>query len=624
VPLLASKLPKKEVMKSSELGKDVIRKELPLIPKSPGIYRMIDHKDVILYIGKAKSLPNRLKSYVAENNHIIRTARMLSQTFKLEITTTANESEALLLEANLIKKHKPKFNILLKDDKSFPFVLISNKDQWPQVTKHRGKKNKEGFYFGPFASAGTANWTIKMLQKIFLLRVCDDSTFKNRKRPCMLYQIKRCSGPCVNYINKKDYEKSVEHAIQFVSGKSRDIQKNLSKQMEEASEKLDFERASIFRDRIKSLNIIQSSQRINEANLVDADVIAAYKESGESCIQVFFYRSKQNWGNQAYFPKHDPDQDITEIMSSFLMQFYENKNVPKLIIINSDIKDKKLIEETLSKKENNTISINVAKKGTKAKVIAMAEKNAKESLNRKIYETNNNKNLFEGVSKKFDLKNNISLVEVYDNSHISGTNSVGAMITFGNEGFIKKRYRKFDIKTKGAEQDDFAMLKEVLTRRFKRALLEKGNYLTLPDLILIDGGKGQYSSAKEVLDTFGLHDVPMIAIAKGKLRNSGDETFFYKGKSFKFEKNDPTLFFMQRLRDEAHRFAINSHRAKRAKGITKSLLDQIDGVGSIRKRALLNHFGSARAVESASFDEIKTVEGVEEKVAKKIYNFFHE
>ena len=624
MPLLVSKLPKKEVMKSSELGKDVIRKELPLIPKSPGVYRMLDHKDVILYVGKAKNLPNRLKSYVAEKNHIIRTARMLSQTFKLEITTTANESEALLLEANLIKKHKPKFNILLKDDKSFPFVFISNKDQWAQVTKHRGKKDKEGFYFGPFASAGTANWTIKMLQKIFQIRVCDDSTFKNRKRPCILYQIKRCSGPCVDYIDKEDYKKSVDQAIQFVSGKSRDIQKNLSKQMEEASEKLDFERASIFRDRIKSLNIIQSSQRINEANLVDADVIAAYKESGKTCIQVFFYRSKQNWGNQAYFPKHDPDQDVSEIMSSFLMQFYENKNVPKLIIINTEIEDKKLIEETLSKKENNTISINVAKKGTKAKVIAMAEKNAKESLNRKIYETNNNKNLFEGVAKKFDLKNSLNLVEVYDNSHISGTNSVRAMITFGNEGFVKKRYRKFDIKTKGAEQDDFAMLKEVLTRRFKRAMLEKGNYLTLPDLILIDGGKGQYSSAKEVLDEFGLHDLPMIAIAKGKLRNSGDETFFYKGKSFKFDKNDPTLFFMQRLRDEAHRFAITSHRAKRAKGITKSLLDQIDGIGSIRKRALLNHFGSARAVESASFDEIKLVEGVEEKVAKKIYNFFHE
>jgi len=611
-------------MKSSDLGKEVIRKELSLIPKSPGVYRMLNHKGDILYVGKAKNLPNRLKSYVSEKNHIIRTERMLSQTFKIEITTTANESEALLLEANLIKKFKPKFNILLKDDKSFPFIFIGNKDQWPQVTKHRGKKDKDGFYFGPFASAGSANWTIKMLQKIFLLRVCDEATFKNRKRPCILYQIKRCSAPCVGYVEKKDYKNSVDDAIKFVSGKSRDVQKNLSKQMEEASEKLDFEKASIFRDRIKSLNIIQSSQRINEANLVEADVIAAYKESGKTCIQVFFYRSKQNWGNQAYFPKHDPDQSISEIMSSFLMQFYENKNVPKLIILNLDIKDKKLIEQTLSTKENKNISITIAKKGAKAKVIALAEKNAKESLNRKLYETNNNKNLFEGIVKKFNLKNNISLVEVYDNSHIQGTNSVGAMVTFGDEGFIKKRYRKFDIKTQGAEQDDFAMIKEVLNRRFKRAILEKGNYLTLPDLILIDGGKGQYSTAKEVLNEFGLYDLPMIAIAKGKLRNSGNETFFYNGKTFKFEKNDPTLFFMQRLRDEAHRFAINSHRAKRQKGIRRSLLDQIDGIGSIRKKALLNHFGSARAVESASFDEIKSVEGVEEKVAKKVYNFFHE
>ena len=611
-------------MKSSDLGKEVIRKELSLIPKSPGIYRMLNHKGDILYVGKAKSLPNRLKSYVSEKNHIIRTERMLSQTFKIEITTTANESEALLLEANLIKKFKPKFNILLKDDKSFPFIFIGNKDQWPQVTKHRGKKDKDGFYFGPFASAGSANWTIKMLQKIFLLRVCDDTTFKNRKRPCILYQIKRCSGPCVGYVEKNDYKNSVDDAIKFISGKSREIQKNLSKQMEEASEKLDFEKASIFRDRIKSLNIIQSSQRINEANLVEADVIAAYKESGKTCIQVFFYRSKQNWGNQSYFPKHDPDQNISEIMSSFLMQFYENKNVPKLIILNLDIKDKKLIEQTLSAKDKKNISIKIAKKGTKAKVVSLAEKNAKESLNRKLYETNNNKSLFEGVSKKFNLKNNISLVEVYDNSHIQGTNSVGAMVTFGDEGFIKKRYRKFDIKTRNAEQDDYAMLREVLTRRFKRAILEKENYLTFPDLVLIDGGKGQYSAVREVLNELGLYDIPMIAIAKSKLRNSGNETFFYNGKTFKFEKNDPTLFFLQRLRDEAHRFAINTHRAKRQKGIRRSLLDQINGIGSMRKRALLNHFGSAKAVESASFEEIKSVEGVEEKVAKKIYNFFHE
>ena len=611
-------------MKSSELGKQVIKKELALIPKSPGVYRMINHKGDVHYIGKAKNLPNRLKSYVLEKNHIIRTERMLAQTHKIEITTTSNESEALLLEANLIKKFRPKFNILLKDDKSFPFIYIGNKDQWPQVTKHRGKKDKDGFYFGPFASASSANWTIKMLQKIFQIRVCDEGTFKNRQRPCILYQIKRCSGPCVGYVDEVEYKNSVEDAIKFISGKSREIQKNLSKQMEEASEKLDFEKASMLRDRIKSLNIIQSSQKINEANLVDADVIAAYKESGKTCVQVFFYRSKQNWGNQSYFPKHDPDQNISEIMSSFIMQFYENKNVPKLVILNHDIKDKKLIEKTLSSKEDKNISIKVAKKGSKANVVSLAEKNAKEALNRKLYETNNNKNLFEGINQKFNIKNNISLIEVYDNSHIQGTDSVGAMITFGEEGFIKKRYRKFDIKTKGAEKDDYAMLKEVLSRRFKRALLEKGNYLSLPDLLLIDGGKGQYSAAKFVLSEFGLHDLPMIAIAKGKFRNSGNETFFHNGKAFKFEKNDPTLFFLQRLRDESHRFAISAHRAKRKKSISRSLLDQIKGIGSIRKRALLNHFGSAREVESASFEEIKLVEGVEEKVAKKIYNFFHE
>ena len=611
-------------MLSSETGKEVIKKELPLMPKLPGVYRMINSKNEILYVGKAKNLTNRLKSYVSEKNHIIRTERMLSQTKKLEITTTSNESEALLLEANLIKKYKPKYNILLRDDKSFPFIFIGNKEKWPQIKRHRGKKNKEGFYFGPFASAGSANWTIKMIQKIFHLRVCDDTVFKNRERPCILYQIKRCSGPCVGYIKNDEYKQTVEDAIEFVSGKSRKIQKNLSQQMEKASEELDFERATILRDRIKSLNIIQSSQRINEANLIEADVIAGYKESGKTCIQVFFYRSKQNWGNQAFFPKHDPDESLKEILNSFISQFYENKSVPKTIIINEEIKEKTLIEKTLSKKESKEINISVAKKGSKLKVINQAIKNAKDSLNRKLYESQNNRDLFDKVAKKFDLETNVSLVEVYDNSHIQGTNSVGALITFGEEGFIKKRYRKFNIKIKQNEQDDYGMMKEVLNRRFKKAIQEKDNYLSFPDLVLIDGGKGQYSTARETLNELGLHDIPIIAIAKGKFRNSGDETFFHNGKSFKFQKNDPTLFFLQRIRDEAHRFAISAHRAKRKKGISKSLLDQIEGIGSIRKRALLNHFGSARAVESASLDEIKTVEGVEEKVAKKIYNFFHE
>ena len=611
-------------MTNSDTGKDIIKKEIPLIAKLPGVYKMLNEKNEVLYVGKAKNLPNRLKSYVSEKNHIIRTERMLSQTRKLEVTTTSNESEALLLEANLIKKYKPRFNILLRDDKSFPFIFISNKEKWPQIKKHRGKKDKEGFFFGPFASAGSANWTIKMIQKIFQLRICDDTVFKNRERPCILYQIKRCSGPCVNFIHENDYKKSVDDAIDFVSGKSRKIQKSLSAQMETASDELDFEKAAILRDRIKSLNIIQSSQRINEANLVEADVIAGYKESGKTCIQVFFYRSKQNWGNQAFFPKHDPDENLSNIINSFVTQFYENKSVPINIILSEDIKEKLLIEKTLSKKENKQISISVAKKGSKLKVINQALKNAKDSLNRKIYESQNNKDLFENISQKFDLESNINLVEVYDNSHIQGTDSIGALITFGEEGFIKKRYRKFNIKIKNNEQDDYGMMREVINRRFKRAIQEKDNYLTMPDLILIDGGKGQYSVVRETMNELGLHEIPVIAIAKGKLRNSGNETFFHNGKKFKFEKNDPTLFFLQRIRDEAHRFAISAHRAKRKKGLKKSLLDQISGIGSIRKRALLNHFGSARAVESASLDEIKSVEGVEEKVAKKIYNFFHE
>ena len=611
-------------MISSNLGKEVIKKELPLIPKLPGVYRMLNSKNEILYIGKAKNLPNRLKSYVTEKNHIIRTERMLSQTKRLEITSTSNESEALLLEANLIKKYKPKFNILLRDDKSFPFIFIGNEDKWPQIKRHRGKKDKKGFFFGPFASAGSANWTIKMIQKIFHLRVCDDTVFKNRERPCILYQIKRCSGPCVGYIKENNYKQDVDDAIEFVSGKSRRIQKNLSDQMEKASEELDFEKATILRDRIKALNIIQSSQRINEANLVEADVIAGYKESGKTCIQVFFYRSKQNWGNQAFFPKHDPDENLSEILNSFLSQFYENKSVPSSIILSEEIKEKILIEKTLSQKESKQINISVAKKGSKLKVVTQAINNAKDSLNRKLYESQNNKGLFESVSKKFNLETNINLIEVYDNSHIQGTNSVGALIAFGDEGFLKKRYRKFNIKIKKNEQDDYGMMKEVLNRRFKRAIQEKENFLSFPDLVLIDGGKGQYSTAREVLNELGLHDLPIIAIAKGKFRNRGNETFFHNGKEYKFEKNDPTLFFLQRIRDESHRFAISAHRAKRKKGINRSLLDQIEGIGSIRKRALLNHFGSARGVESASLDEIKSVEGVEEKVAQKVYNFFHE
>ncbi len=466
---------------------------------------------------------------------------------------------------------------------------------------------------------------IKTIQRIFLLRSCTDKQVEAGDKTCFNYFLKRCAGPCGGKINKNDYAKLVEAADEFLSkGKSRKIQKTLSQQMEEASEELDFEKAAIMRDKIKSLNIIQSSLTISEANLIEADVIAGYKESGKTCIQVFFYRSKQNWGNQAFFPKHDPDETLSDILNSFVAQFYENKAVPRSVILSEDIKERKLIEKTLTKKENKNINLSTAKKGSKLRVINLAIKNAKDSLNRKLYESQNNRNLLDEISKKFKLDNTISIIEVYDNSHIQGTNSVGALITYGEEGFIKKRYRKFNIKTEKFKQDDYGMIKEVLERRFKRAIQEKGNFLTFPDLVLIDGGKGQYSSARETMNDLGLNEIPVIAIAKGKYRNSGNETFFHNGKEFKFAKNDPSLFFLQRIRDEAHRFAISAHRTRRKKGISKSLLDQIQGIGSVRKRALLNHFGSARSVESASLDEIKSVEGVEEKVAKKIYNFFHE
>jgi excinuclease ABC subunit C len=611
-------------MISSEVGKEIIKKELPLIPKLPGVYRMLNNKGDILYVGKAKNLPNRLKSYVSEKNHIIRTERMLSQTVRLEITTTTNESEALLLEANLIKKHKPKFNILLKDDKSFPYIFIS-KHEFPRIERHRGAKNKLGKYYGPFASSLAVNSAIKTLQRIFLLRSCTDKQVEAGDKTCFNYFLKRCAGPCGGKINKDDYAKLVEAADEFLSkGRSRKIQQTLSSQMENASEELDFEKAAIVRDKIKSLNIIQSSLTISDVNLTEADVIAGYKESGKTCIQVFFYRSKQNWGNQAFFPKHDPDEKFSNILNSFVSQFYENKAVPRSIILSEEIKERKLIEKTLSKKERKQINISIAKKGSKLKVINLAIKNAKNSLNRNLYENQNNRKLLDEISKKFKIENTISLIEVYDNSHIQGTNSVGALITYSEEGFIKKRYRKFNIKNENYKQDDYGMIREVLGRRFKRAIQEKGNYLTFPDLVLIDGGKGQYSSARETLNELGLNEIPVIAIAKGKFRNSGNETFFHNGKDYKFTKNDPTLFFLQRVRDEAHRFAISAHRAKRKKGISRSLLDQIEGIGAIRKRALLNHFGSAKAVESASIDEIKSVEGVEEKVAKKIYNFFHE
>ena len=605
-------------------GKKIIKDKIPLIPRNPGVYRMISQKGEILYIGKAKNIPNRLKSYITESNLPIRTERMLSLTKNLEITTTSNESEALLLEANLIKKHKPRYNILLRDDKSFPYIYIGNKDKWPQLTKLRGKKSRDGYYFGPFASIGSANWTIKILQKIFQLRVCDDTVFKNRERPCILYQIKRCSGPCVGHVDEVRYKKTVQDAIDFISGKSRKIQKSLSKDMEQASKELDFEKAAIARDRIKALTQIQTSQKINQTNLNEADVVSIYKESGKTCVQVFFFRSKQNWGNQAFYPKHDTDDSVKEILTSFLTQFYENKTVPSLIITNAEINDLKLLEKTFSTKENKYIIIKKAKNKNEINISKLAEKNAKQALTQKLYQAESNNNLIENLIKKFDLNNNINLIEVYDNSHIQGTDSIGALICFSSEGFIKKRYRKFNIKNEKIKNDDYGMMREVFFRRFTKAIKEKAGSLSLPELVIIDGGKGQYSVCREVLNELGLHDLPILAVAKGKNRNAGEEKIYHKLKEYVLQKNDPLLFFIQRLRDEAHRFAINTHRAKRKKGLRKSLLDQITGIGKQRKRALLNHFGSARSVESASLDDIKSVEGIEESIARKIYDYFHE
>ena len=612
------------MINSLDLGKKVIKDKIPLISRNPGVYRMISSTGEILYIGKAKNIPNRLKSYVSDANLPIRTERMLSLTHSLETTTTNNESEALLLEANLIKKHKPRFNILLRDDKSFPYIYIGNKDKWPQLTKLRGKKSKTGHYFGPFSSIGSANWTIKILQKIFHLRVCDDAVFKNRDRPCILYQIKRCSAPCVGHISEQDYMMSVNDAVEFISGKSRRIQKNLSKEMELASKELDYEKAAIARDRIKALTQIQTSQKINQTNLNEADVISIYKETGKTCVQVFFFRSKQNWGNQAFYPKHDTDDTVEDILSSFITQFYENKTVPSLIITNYASNDRKLLEKTFSKKEGKEVLVKVAKSKNEVSVSKLAEKNAKQALKQKLIQSDTNNNLIESLGTKFKLNSNIDLIEVYDNSHIQGTDSIGALICFSNEGFVKKRYRKFNIKDEKIKNDDYGMMKEVLFRRFSKAVKEKSGSLSLPDLILIDGGKGQYSVSREVLNELGLHDLPILAVAKGKKRNAGEEKIYHENKEFILNKNDPLLFFIQRLRDEAHRFAISTHRTKRKKNLSKSLLDQIQGIGKQRKRALLNHFGSARAVESASLEDLKTIDGIEDSIANKIYNYFHE
>ena len=608
-------------MKNLEQGKEIIRSKIQFLSNGPGVYKMLDDKNTIIYVGKAKNLPNRLNSYITSSHLPIRTERMISSTKNLEFTATQNEAEALLLEANLIKKNQPRYNILLKDDKSFPYIQLTKSHSFPQITKFRGKQNKNDIFFGPFASAGSASWTIKTLQKVFLLRVCDDSIFNNRKRPCILYQIKRCSAPCTNEINQKDYNKLVEDSVNFLNGKSALIQKKLSKEMEIESKKFNYEKAAIIRDRIKALTQIQSSQQINKNNFNNADLIVAFQKNNITCIEVFFYRSKQNWGNQAFFPKHDKDDNLDEIIYSFLTQFYENKIPPEEIVLSEKIQDLELIKTALEKKYNKKINIKTAKNNTENLAIKLAIKNAQLALEKKLLENENNDHFLSLINKEFNLGFNPNLIEIYDNSHIQGLNAVGSFVVFSKNGFVKKKYRKFNIsKTDINPGDDYGMLKEVISRRFSK--IKPNHEDELPDLIIIDGGKGHYNVARKILDELGHFNLNMIAIAKGKRRNQGDETFHYNNKKIKIN-NNVLLFFLQRLRDEAHRFAIFSHRINRKNSFSQSALDKIEGVGKKRKKLLLNHFGSARLIESASIEDIKKVHGISDLVANKVYNFFN-
>ena len=610
-------------MNTLVLGQQIIKSKINAIPNSPGIYKFLDEKNKIIYIGKAKNLPKRLLSYASPSGLAIRTQRLISSLKEIEIITTSNEAEALLLEANLIKKFKPRYNVLLKDDKSFPYIQIKLSEEWPQLTKFRGKHNEQDAYFGPFASIGSANWTIKMLQKVFQIRVCDDHNFNNRRRPCILHQIKRCSAPCTKEISKKDYDQSVLECIDFLNGNSRSIQNKFSKEMETASKNLDFEKAAIFRDRIKSLTYIQSTQQINKNNFLDADVIVSHRIENITCIVVFFYRSKQNWGNQCFFPKHDIEDSETDVLAAFLSQFYENKLPPTEIILNIKPKNTTLLENALAKKYNKKIIFKIPKKKSQMNIINMAIQNAKESIQRKILGSEKNHDSLKQLSDFFKLSFVPNLIEVYDNSHMQGTNAIGSFISFGEEGFIKNRYRKFDIKNPNINPgDDFGMIKEVIHRRFSKLAKDIGND-NMPDLLIIDGGKGQYSAVREKLNELGFHQLPIIAMAKGKNRNEGNETFIYEQQEIKIEKNNSLLFFLQRLRDEAHRFAIFTHRKKRKKSFTRSLLDEIPGIGRSRKKSLLNHFGSAKDISGASLEDLKKVDGISELVAKKIYNYFH-
>ena len=609
-------------------GHEVVKSYLKTLDGSPGVYRMLDASGAVLYVGKARNLKKRVSNYAKPNGHSARIGRMISNTKSMMFLTTQTESEALLLEQNLIKQLKPRYNVLLRDDKSFPNIMISSSHEFPKIAKHRGRKAKGAEYFGPFASVGSVNRTLHQLQRIFLLRNCTDSDFATRTRPCLQYQIARCSGPCVGKINTKDYNQLVNDARKFLQGKSTKIQENMALEMTNASNSLEFERAASLRDRIRALTNVQSSQGINPKTVNEADVVALHMNGDQACVQVFFIRANQNWGNRAFYPRNTSGADADEVMESFIAQFYDNKTPPKLVLISSVVANIDLLTDVLSSKRGSKVEIIEPKRGERAELIINALRNARESLARKMSESATQEKLLKGVAEVFKLKGMPRRVEVYDNSHIQGAFAVGAMIASGPEGYIKSGYRKFNIRYENTVAgDDFGMMKEVLERRFKALIKEDPNRKSenWPDLLLIDGGAGQVSAVSEILSKLGVKDVPFVGVAKGVDRDQGKEEFYRIGKPvFALQRNDPVLYFIQRLRDEAHRFAITTHRAKRSKAIGITTLDEVPGVGAMRKKSILSHFGSAKAASRASLKDLKAVDGLSDTLAQVIYDFFHD
>jgi excinuclease ABC subunit C len=609
-------------------GHEVIQGYLKTLDNSPGVYRMLDAQSRVLYVGKARALKRRVANYANRTGHSPRIARMIRETASMMFLTTRTETEALLLEQNLIKQLKPKFNVLLRDDKSFPNILLGGAHPFPQIKKHRGAKTEKGSYFGPFASAGAVNRTLNQLQKVFLLRNCSDAMFDSRTRPCLLYQIKRCSGPCVGHISEADYAASVRDAERFLKGDSTELQDALGKEMAAAAEAMEYERAAAIRDRIRALTNVQSAQGINPRGVKEADIIALHMEGGQACVQVFFIRANQNWGNRDFYPRISADIDEPEVLEAFLGQFYDTKEPPRQVILSHGIENADLMADALGQKRGTKVEILVPQRGEKAELVDGALRNARESLGRKLAENQAQSKLLAGLAEAFDLDGAPGRVEVYDNSHIQGAHAVGAMIVAGPDGFMKSQYRKFNIKGDSLTPgDDFGMMREVLTRRFQRLLKEDPDRQTeaWPDLLLIDGGAGQVTATREILEELGIEDVPFVGVAKGIDRDQGKEEFHRPGaQPFALKRNDPVLYFIQRLRDEAHRFAIGAHRQKRSKAISATPLDDVPGVGATRKRALLAHFGSAKAVARANLADLKAVDGVSAGLAQKIYDYFHE